>query len=115
MENIDYSNYIKVIIKQLQDEDCIKYDIKINNNIGELIIEFYEPDWYKSLNENTKTDVFNSVKYYYENYFKTTNNLAIEKINYNLELSKLYDNMSIDDNTYEKYDYCPLCSKQTLD
>ena len=39
----------------------------------------------------------------------------MEKINYDLELSKLYDNMSIDDNTYEKYDYCPLCSKQTLD
>jgi hypothetical protein len=55
---INYSTYIKSIIDKLNSENNININI---NNLNEINYNLIEPEWFKSLDENIKKDVVNTI------------------------------------------------------
>ena len=62
-----YNDYINNILDKLKSENCIRFDIKEINSILDINIEFFEPVWYKNVDENTKINVIEKMNNYYKN------------------------------------------------
>ncbi len=76
-----YNNYINNILDKLKSENCIRFDIKEIDNCLELCIEFFEPVWYSSIDENTKINVIEQINNYYKN-IKINRYITNNNINY---------------------------------
>tara|TARA_Y100000389_G_scaffold152744_1_gene152808 strand:- start:2705 stop:2968 length:264 start_codon:yes stop_codon:yes gene_type:complete len=62
-----YNDYINNILDKLKSENCIRFDIKEINSILDINIEFFEPVWYKNVDENTKINVIEKMNNHYKN------------------------------------------------